>query len=132
MKKDEAPRLMDWVVRRPRHPALLDARVVVEIVDLVADPITIKPAHLIDISLTGAQLGVDEHLPPGTPVEVRIYDDKYVQLNLTATVQWNRHEGKQLTLGCEFAVPLKYEELGELFLTDVLTGTSDSGLSDAR
>lgn len=108
--------------RGPRHLSAEGEAATIELRNRLEQPHPDHLGHPADISRTGMHLVLSKSLPESATVFVTLRDvgGKAI-LAREAHVQWARRSiDQKWHVGIEFAEPLDWETLGELFLRNIL------------
>jgi hypothetical protein len=87
------------------------------------EPVVSCDAELVDLSRNGLQIHAADRFDNDEPVVIHIQQDSTgIDLALSSRVRWQRSgEISAVAVGCVFDQPLGYEEMGELFLSGILS-----------
>lgn len=111
----------NYSARNPRHQA--DTARTVEVI--VGGSGSDNPSHqalLVDFSRQGAQLQMREQVPQGHAMVLRLSElDCGLDMVFPGHVRWCRPDGEGWLVGCLFDREVPLENLGELFLNEVLS-----------
>lgn len=110
-----------WNIRHPRYVAASESDCSLTISKVDADESSAVSTRLIDISRTGLQVTSQNEYPKGQLIEFSVSVDG-LSFSKKCVVQWSRWQEtlKEFYVGAQFESDLTYEELGELFLSNVI------------
>ena len=112
-----------YISRRPRHRAALPAGLQVRIERVRESVSESVEVELLDLSRTGVRLRTPVPLAVGESITMRLQkEESGLRLTRSGTVRWTSvDQGGTWSAGCLFSQPVDWEELGELFLSGVLS-----------